>query len=626
MNRQRRHMRRITAALGALGMALGLVVGQATLAPSPALAEDISDTPLVTWNMEGEDTDQGNSGKWVNASNWMRGNPRPVLALQEVGSGPPEVWGSLEEVQVDAVNTARTFTVRHYLWNIEGTDRQNCTGFANVYFLRTAAAGRPGTGGRTNVAIITDRPADELRIIDNRDVEGRHLLGVRLGNTWYYTFHGVAGLGQGGRDAQGMLQTVQNVTEENRHWVVAGDFNRSPESLTRPEGSTIYRTDLPTHINGNELDYVVASQDVPTASTTRGEHFVSDHWPVAVNTLRAPSQPTVACEPMALESMQAGGLIDVNGARTGNNSTVGTYHRNGQDNQRWRLGVYDDGTVDIRGEDSGRCLDIYRSNRPAAGRRVVIFRCKGSAVSRNRADTSRSQRWRLEGLGNNQFRVRSVLRSDLCLNVAGARDTPDNSRLIVWPCDRDANERFMFAPAVAGGLPRSRDRYGAADSAVGYHSVESMRHGGVFDVRGGRTGNNSAVEMHHRNRQDNQGWYVRERGDHAIQFHGVDSYRCLDIYRSNAPAPGRHVVVFDCKAGDSQWWSVEDVGNNQVRLRSELRPDLCLTVGSGAVADPPDNEKIIVSRCSGSIFAPTNQRFVLTPYDPTGSPVYDPVT
>ena len=55
--------------------------------------------------------------------------------------------------------------------------------------------------------------------------------------------------------------------------------------------------------------------------------------------------------------------------------------------------------------------------------------------------------------GNGQVRFRSAQRPNLCINVAGAPGTPDNQQLIVWPCDNDTNERFVFTPFDPTGSP-----------------------------------------------------------------------------------------------------------------------------------------------------------------------------
>jgi hypothetical protein len=39
------------------------------------------------------------------------------------------------------------------------------------------------------------------------------------------------------------------------------------------------------------------------------------------------------------------------------------------------------------------------------------------------------------------------------MNVAGGLNIPDGPRMIVWPCNNDTNERFVFTPFDPTGTP-----------------------------------------------------------------------------------------------------------------------------------------------------------------------------
>ncbi|MDG4856887.1 ricin-type beta-trefoil lectin domain protein [Streptomyces sp. T-3] len=69
--------------------------------------------------------------------------------------------------------------------------------------------------------------------------------------------------------------------------------------------------------------------------------------------------------------------LDAYGHGTANGTVVGTYSCNDQDNQKWTF--YSDGT--IRGVESGRCLDVNRSD----GSKVILYECWGGS----------NQKWQL---------------------------------------------------------------------------------------------------------------------------------------------------------------------------------------------------------------------------------------
>jgi hypothetical protein len=306
---------RLIAVLFAFALGLGAVA--VALPATPAEAADLASTPLITWNMQGANSD-GHS-KWNQVSAFAQQVPTPLLALQEVGAGPPaEDLALTENLQIAAVNTANVFTVRHSQWRVGRFGI-----LLDVYFLRTQANGAAGTGGRVNTAIVIPRGADEVRVIENPN--GRHLLGVRLGNTWYYTIHARA---DGGNDAAGVLQTVANVAQPNEEWVVAGDFNRDPSTLPIPAGATRYTTGLATHESGSELDYMVASQFVLNLPRSRLGGFLSDHFPIQFGGLQAAANPTLdVSRPQAIVCMQSGVVLDVASGITANYSPVITFHR-----------------------------------------------------------------------------------------------------------------------------------------------------------------------------------------------------------------------------------------------------------------------------------------------------------
>ncbi|MFJ6217200.1 glycosyl hydrolase family 18 protein [Streptomyces sp. NPDC092296] len=152
--------------------------------------------------------------------------------------------------------------------------------------------------------------------------------------------------------------------------------------------------------------------------------------------------------PVSVESLKAGGLMDVDRRHTDNDSLVVQYHRTRQPNQGWYLSWSDSQTVTFKGVQSGRCLDIHSSDTAEAGREAVIFDCHPGQAS---------QQWRVEQLRGAEVMFHSVARPDLCLDVHGGPVDPDQGYLDVWPCSSHAdparNQTWLMTPYDPSGDP-----------------------------------------------------------------------------------------------------------------------------------------------------------------------------
>jgi hypothetical protein len=85
-------------------------------------------------------------------------------------------------------------------------------------------------GGRNNIALVTQREADEVTAIANPVNRGRAAIGVQFGDTWYFSFH-ARSLGGTRNESADMISLVDDFVidrQRNEHWVVLGDFNRDP--------------------------------------------------------------------------------------------------------------------------------------------------------------------------------------------------------------------------------------------------------------------------------------------------------------------------------------------------------------------------------------------------------------
>jgi uncharacterized protein with GYD domain len=177
--------------------------------PGTAAAADrpLRSTPLITWNMQGANEGSANTNKWFNNVRTYARQAQIVM-LQEAGPWPSESAHQVDDITRTTVNSngnTTTQTIRQFLWSVRDGD------YRNVYFVHT----QNGQGGRVNLAIVTDGEPDEVNVVQNPVNAGRVALGVRFGNNWYFTVHGLSG---GGGDSAVLLAAARGGLHLDGRW------------------------------------------------------------------------------------------------------------------------------------------------------------------------------------------------------------------------------------------------------------------------------------------------------------------------------------------------------------------------------------------------------------------------
>jgi GH18 family chitinase len=625
--------RRAVAVSLVLALAAGLL---GLLGASPASAVP-GTPPLITWNMQGQANGDA-ANKWTfNIGTMVNGwQTPPIMALQEMGPGLPTpapgtavnylstANGGLAAIPAGAnlVGSLPPYSfqggpqqVRHGQWASGGVNH-------DVYFLQTDRNGDRWAGGRVNIGFVTERAADEVAVVPNplgqaTGYSARATLGLRFGTTWYFTVHALSH--SNGSDAPGLLANISRfVTSrgQNEDWVALGDWNRDPGNFPAaalPAGAGILASGVRTQRSGGELDYAVYSNGIPggvnvaAMNNSNPGYSYSDHIPVLVGQLQAAATPVQSIGGQAVESMAAGGVLDVANQGITDSSSVDTFVRNGQSNQSWTLDWYSDYTVRFKGLGSGKCINISGQN-PGSGAVLSLFGCSDQT----------SQRWTPVYQGNSEYQFKSVLKPSLCMNIDGGQDDPNHTKnVILYACQNTSNERWIFTSANAS-TQTAATPVDLSQTVPGPATLENMNSGGVLDAEEELTANGTNIVSWHRNGQNNQGWNLNWVTSDTVIFKGAGSGRCLDIYLSDQNVTaGRKLVLWDCTGGDSQEWQTEQLVNGQVALHNHLYPTLCLDV-SGAPTNP-DNGTMDAYTCNGD----PNQQWLFTPYDPNGTPQQD---
>ncbi|MGW0584907.1 hypothetical protein ACWD25_55565 [Streptomyces sp. NPDC002920] len=265
----------------AAAMLAGLIVSLTT--PQRASAA-VGDFRPATYNMQGGGGAGGS--KWTTDVTQLMNAGYNVIALQEAGPRPPASAGNPISTSgyMGGNQQWAGWRVQRYSWD-PWPNRINMPWA--IYWVRTDFG-----ANRVNLAILTNQPASSVLIArpafwgSNGLPTSRPALGIRLGNTLFFTVHALA---NGGTDGRQLVQNISAVAG-NRMWAAMGDWNRQPGDLTLQRGQHKYTSQSPTHMGGNgtnrELDYMVSNERIAGyGGITRG--FGSDHMAVGFRRLAA---------------------------------------------------------------------------------------------------------------------------------------------------------------------------------------------------------------------------------------------------------------------------------------------------------------------------------------------------
>lgn len=562
--------------LAVTAVAAGVLTGVGPTPPALAVAPD-GTSSFATYNMQGS-TD---GLRWTQDVAPLA-RRYPVVLLQEAGSGPPPTPGYADAADLIRVQRPPNLprAVYHTLWQAGG----GAGALRHVYFLQTDPQRIGGRdlwqGGRVNLAVVTDTPADEVRVVENPlyDPNGagnayrmRPLLGVRFGTTWYYDAHAR------GVDVQALLGAVRAATPAGHQWVVGGDFNldirgrttddASATTLRLQGGETLLRTGAPTHQSGGELDYAIA-QGLPAFTASLPQGRGSDHYPVLFDPV--PVQP--APQPVAPVQVYPSVLASTNGLQLDlADGTVTVNRPGGSDNQRFDVLIGPGWTHAFRNVRSGTCIGLPRVRRRDVPQRqsVMVREC-----------TDPDAQWTAEDPDAPGGPVvwRSATDPFLCLDAPAVPGVLAG----VSPCTASPSQRWW------GTATEIAERaWTTTDERIAVRSAQAG--GGYLDVGRGNPWDNSPVITHERKDVDNQFWSIEavDPGDNLVRLRPRHApSQCLDVRDSDRAMTQGLAVIYRCEDpgskndGRGHRWRTERYADGSVRFRNEAT-HLCLLAPSG---------------------------------------------
>ena len=354
-------VRRMAALLLVMLVTVGLLLAKATAAQAET---DPASHRIATWNMA------------YGRNNWQRAyalsRTNDVVALQEVPREPPAA--------ARFVGTVGSGTIRAYTW------REGSRGVVrNLYILRTPSR---------NLGMITSfRPNAIFRV--GGPYRPALVVGDFNSRTVFASVHASA---RGGGDAPALINALADYAGNAyyRNWVMAGDFNRSPQSLFQapgfPDGVFNYSSGRVTQRSGNELDYMISNVHTEDWQASVLGTSGSDHFPVQFGSLRAGGAT------VTLSGDSSRKLVGLAFGVPRNGSHVIIGNDGSSNNQTWSLRVvrYDGSSPVYRlvNTTSNRCLDVDNGPNSTANSQLNVWDCHPNGAL---ADT---QNW---GLGHPDF-------------------------------------------------------------------------------------------------------------------------------------------------------------------------------------------------------------------------------
>ncbi|TBL44454.1 hypothetical protein EYA84_01740 [Verrucosispora sp. SN26_14.1] len=488
---------------------------------------------VITWNMQGAGSaaDGSYQNKYQEVRSFLTQSQAFVVALQEAGVPSPGMTRLAQHQQNvydrgNVPNGPGFPTVDEYRWGSEGRP-----GSARLYWLHTDTS--PAGFGRVNLAVATREPADEVIVVAAGLNGSRPALGVRRGETVFFTVHGWS---PGGPDTPALLQNIRTHMQNNPgpngpyEWIVLGDFNREPNNLRNALPAQQFGVmDPPQHTHPTQnpthsYDYGVTDfgGGAPTLLNARTltTTVSSDHFPVRYSlTLRAAAEnPPLATPTLpGLALLRNAATTNVADVEPGGGPLVpDTAYDAGRD-QRWRLDWdYEfDGHLRLQNVADGRYIGLESS---APNSRAALS-------SARRLD----QLWRPIIADNGAWTLRNHVNGQLLTAI-----TPGDFLLGVRDADGSAEQLWFFASQTEVG--ERREIRHVATSPQGETEIDVADPDGVENRPVRLLPNDTATE----------GWepiFVGQRGaDRCFHLLFGDEY-LTSSPGGTEPLPGGQVVL-----------------------------------------------------------------------------------
>ena len=246
--------------------------------------------------------------------------------------------------------------------------------------------------------------------------------------------------------------------------------------------------------------------------------------------------------------------LDVDGAKTANNTNVQIFYNNGNNAQKWKFTevitaeqTLDDGTYIISSAlDNNKNLDVSEA-KTTNGTNIQIYQNNGN----------NAQKWKITYLNNGYYKIRSALNNNKCLDVSGGNFNV-YSNIQLYDCNNSNAQMFIIK-----------------DIGNGYFSIVTSKNTLYLDVDGAKTANNTNVQLFYNNRNNAQKWKFTkldtkniEDGIYTINS-SIDETKLVDVDGGKA-IEGTNVQIYEQNKNNAQNWYIKKMNNGYYTIRSGL--------------------------------------------------------
>ena len=215
-----------------------------------------------------------------------------------------------------------------------------------------------------------------------------------------------------------------------------------------------------------------------------------------------------------------GRLIDISGGSKADDARIQIWNRNGTLAQKWSVSVCDDGTVLIKGANSGKFLSAY-------GYRLMSY------------ETAREGSHWIPKVSSKGGLVLVNSVTGTVLDLSGA-NTSTGTALQLYGDNGTAAQawRFLLCSLVDDGY---------------YTVINQSKGDAVLDVAGGSGASGARVQLYGSNGTNAQKWYVRSLGNGVYSLTAFVSNKVLDVLNCNA-YNGSTIQQWDANGSNAQRW------------------------------------------------------------------------
>lgn len=246
--------------------------------------------------------------------------------------------------------------------------------------------------------------------------------------------------------------------------------------------------------------------------------------------------------------------LDVDGAKTANNTNVQIFYNNGNNAQKWIFTevikaeqVLEDGTYIISSAlDNNKNLDVSEA-KTINGTNVQIYQNNGN----------NAQKWKITYLNNGYYKIRSALNNNKCLDISGANFNVYNN-IQLYDCNNSNAQMFIIK-----------------DIGNDYFSIITSKNTLYLDVDGAKTVNNTNVQLFYNNGNNAQKWKFTkldtkniEDGIYTINS-SIDETKLVDVDGGKA-IEGTNVQIYEQNKNNAQNWYIKKMSDGYYTIRSGL--------------------------------------------------------